>query len=70
MRIKFNKLLLSGDNESYEVNFKDGLNLITGPISTGKSTILELIDYCLGKKNHKDYQEVKRTCKYVSLDLF
>jgi nicotinamide riboside kinase len=70
MRIKFNKLILSGEDRKYEVNFKDGLNFITGPISTGKSTILELIDYCLGKKNHKDYQEVKLTCKYVSLDLF
>ncbi|WP_288984216.1 hypothetical protein [uncultured Flavobacterium sp.] len=70
MRIKFNKLLLIGDNHNYEVKFKDGLNFITGPIATGKSTILELIDYCLGKKSHKDYQEVKLTCKYVSLDLF
>lgn len=70
MRIKFNKLILSGENKTYDVNFKDGLNFITGPISTGKSTILELIDYCLGKKNHKDYSEVKQTCKYASLDLF
>lgn len=69
MRIKFNRLLLVGDNNRYEVKFKDGLNFITGPISTGKSTILELIDYCLGKKNHKDYQEVKQTCKYACLDL-
>lgn len=70
MRIKFNKLILSGQDRNYEVEFKDGLNFITGPISTGKSTILELIDYCLGKKNHKDYSEVRLTCNYVSLDLF
>ena len=70
MRIKFNKLILFGDNKAYEVDFKDGLNFITGPISTGKSTILELIDYCLGKRNHKDYTEVKLTCKYVALDLY
>ncbi|MFL9830975.1 hypothetical protein ABS764_08955 [Flavobacterium sp. ST-87] len=70
MRIKFNRLILTGNERTYEVNFKDGLNFITGPISTGKSTILELIDYCLGKNDHKDYSEVKLTCKYVSLDLF
>lgn len=70
MRIQFNRLILTGHERAYEVNFKDGLNFITGPISTGKSTILELIDYCLGKKNHKDYSEVKLTCNYVSLDLF
>lgn len=70
MRVKYNRLLLSGDNNEYIVNFKDGLNFITGPIATGKSTILELIDYCLGKKDHKDYSEVKLACKYVSLDLY
>lgn len=70
MRILLNRLILTGHGKSYEVNFKDGLNFITGPISTGKSTILELIDYCLGKKNHKDYSEVKLTCNYVCLDLF
>lgn len=70
MRIQFNRLILTGNERTYEVNFKDGLNFITGPISTGKSTILELIDYCLGKKDHKDYSEVKLTCKYASLDLF
>ena len=69
MRIKLNKLTLVGDQNNYEVNFKNGLNFITGPISTGKSTILELIDYCLGKKKHKNYDEVRLTCKYVSLDL-
>ncbi|MEP3338629.1 MAG: hypothetical protein ABJN73_04065, partial [Nonlabens ulvanivorans] len=70
MRLKLNKLTLVGDEKNYQVEFKDGLNFITGPISTGKSTILELIDYCLGKKRHKDYDEVRRRCKYAALDLF
>ncbi|WP_156133192.1 hypothetical protein [Lacinutrix sp. Hel_I_90] len=59
-----------GDDKHYEVKFKNGLNFITGPISTGKSTILELIDYCLGKKRHKNYEEVRLKCKYVALDLY
>jgi chromosome segregation ATPase len=70
MRLRLNKLLLIGDEKHYEVEFKDGLNFITGPISTGKSTILELIDYCLGKKRHKNYEEVRLKCKYVALDLY
>jgi|25_taG_2_1085351.scaffolds.fasta_scaffold01022_8 hypothetical protein len=70
MRLRFNKLLLIGDEKNYEVEFKDGLNFITGPIATGKSTILELIDYCLGKKRHKKYEEVRLKCKYVALDLY
>ncbi len=70
MRLRLNKLLLIGDDKHYEVKFKNGLNFITGPISTGKSTILELIDYCLGKKRHKNYEEVRLKCKYVALDLY
>ncbi len=70
MRLRLNKLTLIGDDKHYEVVFKDGLNFITGPISTGKSTILELIDYCLGKKRHKNYEEVRLKSKYAALDLY
>ncbi len=69
MKIHLVKLELFGDRNRYKIEFKDGLNFITGPISTGKSTILEMVDYCLGKRRHKNYDEVRRTCKYVSLDL-
>ncbi|MFY0652497.1 MAG: AAA family ATPase [Cyclobacteriaceae bacterium] len=69
MKLFLNNLRLHGDNRSYEVKFHAGLNFISGPISTGKSTILEMIDYCLGKKKHKTYEEVRLTCKFASLDL-
>lgn len=32
----------------HEVRFEEGLNVITGKSSTGKSAILEIFDYCLG----------------------
>ncbi|MEN5068857.1 DUF3732 domain-containing protein [Stenotrophomonas sp. TWI1183] len=32
----------------HEVRFEQGLNIITGKSSTGKSAILEIFDYCLG----------------------
>lgn len=70
MRIRINKLSLVGSERSYDVHFKDGLNVITGPISTGKSTILEMINYCLGKSKHKQYQEVRKACDSVQLDVY
>lgn len=60
-------ITLKGFRKDYSVNFKKGLNFITGPMSTGKSTILELINYALGSKSHKDYQEVKSSCTEVEL---
>lgn len=58
---------LKGYRKDYIVNFKKGLNFITGPIATGKSSILELVNYALGSKSHKDYQEVKSSCTDVEL---
>lgn len=60
-------LTLKGYRKDYLVSFKTGLNFITGPISTGKSSILELVNYALGSKSHKDYQEVKSSCTDVEL---
>jgi hypothetical protein len=36
------------DNQLHYVNFTQGLNIVTGKSSTGKSAILEIFDYCLG----------------------
>ncbi|MBN2881782.1 AAA family ATPase, partial [Candidatus Woesearchaeota archaeon] len=60
-------LTLIGYRKNYSVEFKKGLNFITGPISTGKSSILEFINYALGSKDHKDYLEVKSSCTDVEL---
>ncbi|HAI1438682.1 TPA: AAA family ATPase [Escherichia coli] len=39
---------LQGLSKSYFAEFKPGLNVIWGDMDTGKSSILNLIDYCLG----------------------
>ncbi|MEQ9009105.1 MAG: hypothetical protein RJQ00_02620 [Vicingaceae bacterium] len=67
--IHIEKLTLIGFRKNYEIQFKEGLNIITGPISTGKSAILELINYALGSKKHKEYLEVKSSCTDVLLDI-
>lgn len=63
-------LTLIGFRKNYTVCFKEGLNFISGPLSTGKSSIVELIDYALGKEKHKSYIEIKKSCSDVELVLF
>ncbi|WP_236293642.1 AAA family ATPase, partial [Paenibacillus allorhizoplanae] len=69
-KIKLVKLSLIGFRKDYIVDFKDGLNYITGPTSTGKSSIVEMINYAFGSKNHKDYIEIRENCTEVALEFF
>lgn len=71
MRIKMKllKLTLLGSRKNYSVRFKDGLNYISGHTSTGKTSILEMIDYALGSKEHKSYIEIGNSCSAVELEL-
>lgn len=39
--------LFNNNGESRKLKFDDGLNIITGDSKTGKSAIIEIIDYCL-----------------------
>ena len=43
--------------------------MISGPTSTGKTTIFELIDYAFGSKAHKSYIEVGTKCTDVELEF-
>ncbi len=64
-----NHLILVGSRKNYEVNFKKGLNIIYGDSDTGKSSILNLINYCLGSSNVDFYDEIEITGKYCLLEL-
>ena len=50
-RIRLESLTLIGARKNYSVQFKDGFNLISGPTSTGKTSILEMI-WALKAINH------------------
>ena len=53
------RLIVQGKSKSYFSKFEEGLNLIWGDMDSGKSSILNLIDYCLGGKNaNLLYQEM------------
>jgi DNA repair exonuclease SbcCD ATPase subunit len=71
MKIRFLllNLTLIGNEKNYCVKFKDGLNYISGPTSTGKTSILEMIDYAFGSKGHKNYIEIGNSCSGVELEF-
>ncbi|QEK12336.1 AAA family ATPase [Crassaminicella thermophila] len=68
-KMRILKLTLVGTRKDYEVVFNKGLNYISGPTSTGKTTILEMINYALGSKKHKDYIEIGQSCTCVELEI-
>jgi hypothetical protein len=48
MRCKIREIAIFGKNkEKRGVTFTDGLNIITGTSQTGKSALIEIVDYCL-----------------------
>ena len=69
IKMKILKLTLLGARKDYTVVFKDGLNYISGHTSTGKTSILEMIDYALGSKEHKSYIEIGSSCSATELEL-
>lgn len=69
LKLKINYLILVGINKNYVVPFDSGLNIIYGDSDTGKSSILNLINYCLGASQLDTYEEIESKGKYCLLDL-
>jgi hypothetical protein len=40
-------ILFSDEGEKRNISFNDGLNIVTGDSKTGKSALIEIVDYCL-----------------------
>lgn len=70
VKMKLVTLTLIGTRKNYTIQFRDGFNYISGHTSTGKTSILEMIDYALGSKGHKSYIEIGSSCSQVELVLF
>lgn len=43
--------IIDHDNTPHFVRFEDGVNVITGRSSTGKSALIEIFDYCFGSSD-------------------
>lgn len=56
--IRIRRLRLHAEDRPYDVDFRNGgdaprpLSIIAGAFGTGKTTILEFVDYCLGASDH------------------
>lgn len=70
VRIQLVTLTLIGARKNYTVQFRNGFNYISGHTSTGKTSILEMIDYALGSKGHKSYIEIGSACSQIELVLY
>jgi DNA repair exonuclease SbcCD ATPase subunit len=68
-RIKINELRIKGVTKDYFLTFKQGLNIISGEISTGKTSILELIDYCFGDTECPTYPELLKKGTSALLEI-
>ncbi len=40
--------VIDKQGNKHPVNLKNGLNVVTGKSSTGKSALIEIFDYCFG----------------------
>jgi hypothetical protein len=67
--IIINQLRLVGIRKDYIIPFHPGLNIIHGDSDTGKSSILDLIDYCFGGQNIDMYDELRSSGKYCLLEV-
>lgn len=66
------RLRLTGPRRTYGVDFdkqESNLAVIAGPIHTGKTTILELVDYLLGDDEHPDHPELAATVRSAELEF-
>lgn len=75
--IRVVRLCLRGVDRDYEVDFRDGgpegwprsLSVIAGAFSTGKSSILEFVAYCLGGRSHPQHPEILRRVRSALLEV-
>lgn len=67
--ISISGLNLVGYRKIYSIPFFPGVNIIYGDSDTGKSSILEFINYLLGASSIELSDEVNATIEYAALEL-
>ena len=71
--IRIRRLRLHAEDRAYDVDFRGpadaprGLSVIAGAFGTGKTTILEFVDYCLGAAGHPATPSVRAATLEVEL---
>ncbi len=67
MKLRFNHVALVGTTR--EIDFEPGLNIITGPISTGKTSLMKLLEVLLGASYHGVSPEVDSSVRDLAANL-
>jgi len=67
--ININRLILVGHRKNYTTTFFPGVNIIYGDSDTGKSSILEFVNYLLGSGEIELADEVSSSVRYAVLDI-
>lgn len=67
--LNINSLILVGVRKNYIITFYKGLNVIYGDSDTGKSSVLEFINYLLGASSIDLADEIKSSVNYASLEV-
>ncbi|KYN66482.1 exonuclease SbcC [Pantoea agglomerans] len=67
--LRIERLILVGVRKNYEVKFENGLNIIHGDSDTGKSSILEFINYLLGSSKIELADEMISSVSYAALEV-
>lgn len=70
--VKIKRLVLLGCDYKRTLEFRDGLTIIRGEKTSGKSLVLSLIDYCLGKSESiklNVQKQLNEHCDQVLLEL-
>ncbi|WP_046227309.1 hypothetical protein [Paenibacillus dauci] len=71
-RIIIKKLIMQGTSFRRTIEFNEGLTIISGEKTSGKSLILSLIDYCFGKGEKIDLsvqKELSNFCDQIYLEI-
>lgn len=66
------KLIVRGDSYQRTLEFSNELNIISGEKTSGKSLVLSLIDYCLGKTSRislKVQTELEKYVDFIFLEI-
>ena len=67
--INIKRLILVGVRKNYTIGFNPGVNIIYGDSDTGKSSILEFINYLLGCGDVELAEEISAAVNYAALEL-
>jgi hypothetical protein len=67
--ILIKQLILVGYRKNYVTSFNPGVNIIYGDSATGKSSILELVNYAFGSKGFIYEREIETSVKYLALEV-